>query len=66
MLIAFPSDGEVSSSRRDTHVRIQQSAPHAGEMTRHKARAMPKSNLLLAAGALIAGVLLVQHVRRYA
>ena len=46
--------------------RLQLMAPHAGEMTRHKARAMPKSNLLLAAGALIAGVLLVQHVRRYA
>jgi hypothetical protein len=35
-------------------------------MTRHKARAMPRSRLLLAAGGFIAGLLLVQHVRRYA
>jgi hemerythrin superfamily protein len=46
--------------------RIQLMAPHAGEMTRHKARAMPRSNLLLAAVGLVAGVLLVQHVRRTA
>jgi hemerythrin-like domain-containing protein len=46
--------------------RFELMAPHAGEMTRQKARAMPKSNLLLAAGALVAGVWLVRHVRRYA
>jgi hemerythrin superfamily protein len=44
--------------------RLALMAPHAGEITRHKARAMPKANLLLAAAAVVAGVLLVQHVRR--
>ncbi|HUQ77051.1 MAG TPA: hemerythrin domain-containing protein [Burkholderiales bacterium] len=46
--------------------RLELMAPHAGEMTRQKARAMPKSNLLLAAGALVASVWLVRHMRRYA
>ena len=41
-------------------------APHAGELTRHKARATPKANLLLAAGGLIAGVLLFRYLRRHA
>ena len=40
-------------------------APHAGELTRHKARAMPMSTLVLPALALIGGVALFQHVRRY-
>lgn len=44
--------------------RLQLMAPHAGEITRHKARAMPKSNLLVAAAAVVAGVLLFRHVRR--
>jgi hypothetical protein len=44
--------------------RLQLMAPHAGELTRHKARAMPKSNLLVAAAAVVAGVLLFRHVRR--
>jgi hemerythrin superfamily protein len=44
--------------------RIQLMAPHAGELTRHKARAMPMSNWLLAAGGVIAGVALLRHVRR--
>jgi succinyl-CoA synthetase beta subunit len=46
--------------------RLALMAPHAGELTRHKARAVAKSNLLLAAGGLIAGVLLLRHVRRQA
>ena len=46
--------------------RLALMAPHAGELTRHKARAMPKTNLLLAAGGLIAGLLLFRHVRRHA
>ena len=44
--------------------RIQLMAPHAGELTRHKARAMPMTNWLLAAGGLVAGVALFRHVRR--
>src|SRR3954454_20413395 len=32
--------------------RMQLMAPHAGELTRHKARAMPMTNWLLAAGGL--------------
>jgi len=39
-------------------------APHAGELTRHKARAMPITTLVLPALALIGGVALFQHVRR--
>src|SRR5437868_12976920 len=35
--------------------RLQLMAPHAGELTRHKARAMPATNLLVAAAALIGG-----------
>jgi hypothetical protein len=34
--------------------RLQLMAPHAGEMTRAKARAFPKANLLVLAGALVA------------
>src|SRR5919202_1755444 len=37
---------------------------HAGELTRHKARSMPMTNWLIAAGGVIAGVLLFRHVRR--
>jgi hemerythrin superfamily protein len=44
--------------------RLQLMAPHAGEITRHKARAMPATNWALAAGGVIAGLLLLRHVRR--
>src|SRR5947207_15887055 len=44
--------------------RMQLMAPHAGELTRHKARAMPMTNWLLAAGGVVAGVLLFRHARR--
>ena len=45
--------------------RMQLMAPHAGELTRHKARAMPMTNWLLAAGGVVAGVALFRHVRRH-
>lgn len=44
--------------------RLQLMAPHAGELTRHKARAMPATNWLLMAAAVVGGVLLFEHVRR--
>ena len=44
--------------------RLQLMAPHAGELTRHKARAMPFTTLFLPALALLGGIALVQHVRR--
>src|ERR1051325_1199649 len=44
--------------------RMQLMAPHAGELTRHKARAMPFTTLFLPALALLGGIALVQHVRR--
>jgi hemerythrin superfamily protein len=44
--------------------RLALMAPHAGELTKHKARAMPMSTLVLPALALIGGVALFQHVRR--
>lgn len=44
--------------------RLQLMAPHAGEMTRAKARAFPKTNLLMVAGALLGGALLFQRLRR--
>jgi hemerythrin superfamily protein len=43
--------------------RMQLMAPHAGEMTRHKARAMPKATLLLAGAAVVAGALLLRELR---
>jgi iron-sulfur cluster repair protein YtfE (RIC family) len=46
--------------------RMELMAPHAGEMARHKARAMPVMNMVLAAGAVLGGALLVRHIRRYA
>ena len=39
-------------------------APHAGELTRHKARAMPITTLVLPALALLGGIALFQHARR--
>jgi len=45
--------------------RMQLMAPHAGELTRHKARAMPMTNWLIAAGGVVAGVLLFRHARRH-
>ena len=45
--------------------RMQLMAPHAGELTRHKARAMPFTNWVLAAGGVFAGLLLFRHVRRH-
>jgi hemerythrin superfamily protein len=44
--------------------RLQLMAPHAGEMTRAKARAFPKANLFMLAGALVGGALLFQRMRR--
>jgi hemerythrin superfamily protein len=44
--------------------RLQLMSPHAGEMTRAKARALPKTNLLVLAGALVGGAWLFQRLRR--
>src|SRR3954451_16378613 len=44
--------------------RMQLMAPHAGELTRHKARAMPMTTLVLPALALLGAIALLQHVRR--
>ena len=44
--------------------RLQLMAPHAGELTRNKARAMPRTNLLVLAGALVGGAWLFQRLRR--
>ena len=44
--------------------RLQLMAPHAGELARHKARALPKSNLAVMAGALIGAAFLFNHLRR--
>ena len=44
--------------------RLQLMAPHAGEITRAKARALPKTNLLVLAGALVGGAWLFQRLRR--
>lgn len=44
--------------------RLQLMAPHAGELTRNRARAMPKGNLLVMAGAVIGAAFLFQRLRR--
>jgi len=44
--------------------RLQLMAPHAGEMTRAKARAFPKANLLLMAGAIAGAAFLFQRSRK--
>jgi len=44
--------------------RLQLMAPHAGELTRNKARALPKSNLLVIAGAFVGAAFLLQRWRR--
>jgi hypothetical protein len=44
--------------------RLALMAPHAGELTRHKARAMPITTVVLPALALLGGVALFLHVRR--
>ena len=44
--------------------RLQLMAPHAGELTRTKARAMPKGNLLVMAGAVVGAAFLFQRLRR--
>jgi hemerythrin superfamily protein len=46
--------------------RLELMAPHAGEIARHKARAMPKANLLIAAGAILGAALLYRGYRRHA
>jgi len=46
--------------------RLQLMAPHAGELTRSKARAMPKANLLVMAGALVGAAFLLQRLGRRA
>lgn len=45
--------------------RLELMAPHAGEIARHKARAMPKANLLVAGGALLAAAFLYRGYRRH-
>jgi hypothetical protein len=48
-----------------TKRRLQLAAPHAGEMARDTARAMPKGSLLVGAGALLAGAFVLrQGLRR--
>ena len=44
--------------------RLQLMAPHAGELTRYKARAVPKTNLLVMAGAVVGAALLYNRFRR--
>lgn len=44
--------------------RLQLMAPHAGELTRNKARSMPKANLFVLAGALAGVAFLFQRLRR--
>ena len=44
--------------------RIALMAPHAGELTKHKARVTPMTSLVLPALALVAAIALFQHVRR--
>lgn len=44
--------------------RLQLMAPHAGELTRYKARAMPKTNLLVMAGAVAGAAFLFNRFRR--
>lgn len=44
--------------------RLQLMAPHAGEITRAKARAFPKANLLMLAGAVVGGAFLFRRLRR--
>src|SRR3954471_12418460 len=44
--------------------RLQLMAPHAGEMTRAKARAFPKGNLVMLAGALVGAAFIFQRLRR--
>jgi hemerythrin superfamily protein len=44
--------------------RLQLMAPHAREMTRAKARAFPKGNLLVLAGAVVGAAILFQRMRR--
>jgi uncharacterized protein with NAD-binding domain and iron-sulfur cluster len=44
--------------------RLQLMAPHAGELTRHKARALPKSNLVVMAGAVVGAAFLFNRLRR--
>lgn len=55
--------GELGA--RMTKRRLQLAAPHAGEMARDTARAMPKGSLLVGAGALLAGAFVLrQGLRR--
>ena len=44
--------------------RLQLMAPHAGEMTRAKARAFPAANLVMLAGALAGALFVVRRMRR--
>src|SRR5262249_42499575 len=46
--------------------RLALMAPHAGELTRYRARAMPLTTLVLPALALLAGIALFRYLRRYA
>ena len=56
--------GELGA--RMTKRRLVLMAPHAGELTRHKARVMPMTTLVLPALALVGGIALLRHVRRTA
>ena len=47
-----------------TRRRLQLMAPHVGELARNSARAMPKSSLLVGAGALLAGAWLFRRSAR--
>jgi hemerythrin superfamily protein len=51
--------GELGA--RMTKRRLQLTAPHAGELARNAARAMPTMSVLFAAGALIAGTYMVKR-----
>ena len=44
--------------------RLQLMAPHAGEITRAKARAFPKANLAVMVGAIVGAAFLFQRLRR--
>ena len=46
-----------------TRRRLQLMMPHAAEMARNSARAMPKNSMLLGAGALLAGLFVLRRLR---
>jgi hypothetical protein len=56
-----PRLGELGA--RMTRRRLELTAPRAGELVRHKARAMPSATMLAAAGAVVAGLYLLRGRR---